>query len=88
MRAESASWQGRGEALELALTHAEQKEVRGMELDYFCSDKRSQHWHKCVFIEPVQSVLRRSRHRKCCVLVLKITQIERCADCKGKVLTS
>lgn len=59
-----------------------------MELDYFCSDKRSQHRHKCVFIVPVQSVLRSSRHRKCCVHVLKITQIERCADCKGKVFTS
>lgn len=82
---QQSCWQGTAKALELALTHTEQQEVCEMEPDCFCSDKRSQHRHKCVFIESVQSVLRSSRHRKCCVHVLENTWDEYWA---GKVPTS
>lgn len=56
-RVEHAFWQGTAKALELTLTHAEQQELCEMELNCFCSDKRNQHLHKCVFIEPVQKIL-------------------------------
>lgn len=83
-----ACWQGTAKALEPALAQAKLQEVCEMGLDCFCSDKSSQHRHKCVFIEFVQSVLQSSRHRKYCLHELESTRDECRAGCKGKVWTS
>lgn len=82
---ERVCWQGTAKALDPALAHAKQQEGCEMGPDCFCFDKSSQHRHKRVFIELVQSVLQSSRHGKCCMQELENTQDEHCAGCKGKV---